>query len=481
MSDSQSHCVAARTARSVVRFMRYSLALFALLGAFQVALGQHQDASASLSGIVHDPNGNPTAHAIVELQSGDPAKTISTRTDAEGKYRFSDLASGVYSLSASLRDSKARIDSLVLKSNQANIANLTLAPAKGSVPSGMQPQFSDEPQFTVAGVKDTTNLGGHGSDAIVHTRNKLAKETASLGNSEGTISAADSDAAKALRERLEHEPNNAEIHNHLASLEERLGNPLEAVRQYQRAAELNPTEPYLFDWGSDLLLHHAPEPAIEVFSKGNRSFPRSVRILLGLGASHFSLGSNDQAVREICQASDLSPDSPEPYLFLGKILSTEKTIPANAVEKLHRFVRLQPQKAEANYYYAVALLKQQNGAHDGAQISEIESLLNRAIQFDPKFAAAYLQVGIVYSDRHENSQAIAAFEKAAQTDPQLEEAHYRLAQVYRQLGESDKSKRELQTYELLSKESEQKAERERHEIRQFIYTLRDGPVDDKSR
>jgi tetratricopeptide (TPR) repeat protein len=461
--------------------MRYSLALFLLLAAIPVALGQHQNASVSLSGVVHDPNGNPAADAMLELQSSDPAKIISTRTDSEGKYRFSDLASGVYSLSASWRDSKARIGSLVLKSNQANLADLTLAPAKGSVPSSMQPQFSDEPQFTVAGVKDTTNLGGHGSDAIAHTRNKLAKETASLGNSEGTISAADSDAAKALRGRLEHEPNNAEIHHQLASMEEHLGNPLEAVRQYQRAAELNPTEPYLFDWGSELLLHHAPEPAIEVFSKGTRSFPHSVRIRLGLGAAHFSLGSNDRAVKEICEASDLSPESPEPYLFLGKILSTEKTVPADAVEKLHRFVKLQPQNPEANYYYAVALLKKQNGAHDGARISEIESLLNRATQFDPRFAAAYLQLGIVYSDRHENSQAIAAFEKAAQADPQLEEAHYRLAQVYRQLGESDKSKTELQTYEQLSKESEQKAERERHEIRQFIYTLRDQPIDDKSR
>jgi tetratricopeptide (TPR) repeat protein len=460
--------------------MRYSLALFSLLAAFQVALGQNPDASASLSGIVHEANENPAADAVVELRSSDPAKTISTRTDSEGKYRFSDLASGVYSLSASLGDSKARLGSLVLNSNQANIANLTLAPVKGSVPS-MQPQFSDEPQFTVAGVKDTTSLGGHGSDAIVHTRNKLAKETASLGNSEGTMSAADSDAAEVLRGRLEHEPNNAEIHHQLAGLEEHLGNPLEAVRQYQRAAELNRTEPYLFDWGSELLLHHAPEPAIEVFSKGNRSFPHSVRTLLGLGASHFSLGSNDQAVKEICEASDLNPDSPEPYLFLGKMLSTEKTISADAVEKLHRFVTLQPENAEGSYYYAVALLKKLNGAHDGAQISEIEALLKRATQFDPRFAAAYLQLGIVYSGRHENSQAIAAFEKAAEADTQLEEAHYRLAKVYRQLGESDKSKRELQTYELLSKESEQKAERERHEIRQFVYTLRDRPVDDKSR
>ena len=36
-------------------------------------------------------------------------------------------------------------------------------------------QFFDQPQFAVAGVTDTTNLGGHGSDTVVRTRETLAK------------------------------------------------------------------------------------------------------------------------------------------------------------------------------------------------------------------------------------------------------------------------------------------------------------------
>src|SRR6266550_2560036 len=43
------------------------------------------------------------------------------------------------------------------------------------------PQFYDEPQFTVAGVADTTNLGGHGSDTVMRTKEALAKDTVSLG------------------------------------------------------------------------------------------------------------------------------------------------------------------------------------------------------------------------------------------------------------------------------------------------------------
>ena len=120
------------------------------------------------------------------------------------------------------------------------------------------------------GVKDATNLGGHGSDTIVHARSSLAKDTASLGKPSVSGSTDASEIAKSLRDQLIRDPDNAEIHHHLGNLEEQLGDPLEAVRQYERAAELNSTESYLFDWGSQLLLHHAPEPAHFPAASGSR-------------------------------------------------------------------------------------------------------------------------------------------------------------------------------------------------------------------
>ena len=61
---------------------------------------------------------------------------------------------------------------------------------------------------------------------------------------------------------------------------------------------------------------------------------------------------------------------------------------------------------------------------------------------------------------------------AMQLDPKMEEAHYRLAQAYRQLGQPDQAKDELRHYEQLSKESAQETERDRRQIRQLVYTLR---------
>jgi len=47
-------------------------------------------------------------------------------------------------------------------------------------PEAPAPEFFDEPQFTVAGVTQATNSGGHGSDTVLRTTEALAKATVSL-------------------------------------------------------------------------------------------------------------------------------------------------------------------------------------------------------------------------------------------------------------------------------------------------------------
>jgi tetratricopeptide (TPR) repeat protein len=374
-------------------------------------------------------------------------------------------------------------------------------------PAPTEPQFYDEPRFTVAGVTDPTNLGGHGSDTVVRTKEALAKDAAALGkdaasapapasvDSRGAYERARSDAdagqydrARAsVRDLLGQEnagpektgqhlspQDQAALHHLLADVEEKLNHPVEAVRQYQLAAGLNPSEANLFDWGAELLLHRAPEPAVEVFSKGNRLFPHSVRMLTGLGVAWYERGSDDQAAMRLCQASDLDPKDPNPYLFLGKMLTAGTAQSEGMAQRLERFARLQPENAQANYYYALSLWKQRKGPEDSGSLAQVESLLQKAVRLDPKLAAAHLQLGILYADRKDFSGAIAAYQKSAEADPDLAEPHYRLVQAYKRTGETRKAQQELQLYEQTSTQSMVEIERRRRVLRQFVYTLQDG-------
>jgi tetratricopeptide (TPR) repeat protein len=115
------------------------------------------------------------------------------------------------------------------------------------------------------------------------------------------------------------------------------------------------------------------------------------------------------------------------------------------------------------------------GPQDTVRTAQIETLLRNAIRLEPKFAAAYLQLGILNSEQKDYPQAISDYRQAIQADPQIEEAHYRLAQAYRQTGEAAQADAELKVYDQIVRESAQQAEHERHEIRQFVYTLRDQP------
>ena len=473
-------CAVSRQPRSASLSSR-GMAVLVILLFFASPL--QSQGTASLRGSVRDSQGKLVPGATIHLQLKDSTQTQTVHTDPEGKYIVPALSGGVYCLRAEMAGySDAEIPAVFVAPNEAKNLDLTLLVAKTESHSASTPQFFDEPQFTVAGVTDTTSLGGHGSDTVVRARDTIAKETVLLGKPPADT-AQTSDYGKErdhLLALLTHE-DRAALHHQLADVQEKLGDSLDAVREYQRAAELDPSEAYLFDWGSELLLHHAPEPASEVFARANRLFPQSARMLIGLGAAWFARGSNDQAVQRICEASDLNPADAMPYLFLGMIQSAETLTSEQVLEKLHRFVTLQPKNAEANYYYAVALWKQRRGSQDPANSAQIEALLKNTIHLDPKFGAAYLQLGILHSEQKDYPRAISNYQQAIQSNPhmtglQMEEAHFRLAQAYRQIGDAAKAEAEIQARNQIDKDLTKEAERERHEIRQFVYTLRDRPV-----
>jgi tetratricopeptide (TPR) repeat protein len=499
----------------------------------------------SVQGHVRNASGQPVTNATISLRLpglseatvGIPWLPIQiTHTDSQGAYQFPAVEEGDYVLLGGIAGTITAFGGPVrITPNETKTIDFAVpvnrtdepksavpaSPATGK-PVVSVPQFFDEPQFTVAGVTQATNSGGHGSDTVLRTTEALAKATVSLSKeSPGSSSAATSTATESsLRDAVGREPEefdanrrlgklladsgkaaegvrylerasqlnpkDPELHHLLGDVEEKLGNPLEAVREYQRAAELDPSELHLFDWGTELLTHRALEPATDVFAKGNRLFPKSVRMLVALGVAWYARGSYDQAAQCLVNASDLAPDNPTPYLFLGKMQSVETTPSEGSVERLERFAQLQPDNALANYYYAVSLWKQSASSVENERSARVESLLQKAVHLDPKLGAAYLQLGILYSQRADFPRAISAYQKAIevsleevspeQVTPEINEtlevAYYRLAQAYLRTGDKTRAQEQLQLHDRLSKKTKENVERERREIQQFVISLR---------
>jgi tetratricopeptide (TPR) repeat protein len=491
--------------------------------------------NASLEGSVYDSAGRPISNALVVLQGKSAPAPREMRTDAAGAFAYSSLPAGSYTISATKSGARSdTVPAIVLTGGNRRRVNLVIPAA----PKRETMSFSDDPNFTIAGVTDWTAVGGHGSDSILRTSEDLARETltleaqnatakpsvksdkarerqlrAALATAPGSFEAnrelaifylnarRESEALplleaayrldptdttnerdlaqayqvagdwKRAREHVQHlliRNHDGDLHRMAADLDEKLGDPLAAVKEYREAVRLEPSEQNYLAWGSELLLHRAVWQATEVFRNGVKAHPQSARLLTALGTALFAGAVYDEAAQRLCEASDLEPASADPYLFMGKVeMAAPAALPCIET-RLARFARERPDNSLANYFYAMALLKANQLSSNKATAERVESLLQKAVALDAKCSDGYLQLGILAAGQHEYERAIPLYAKAIDIDPQLSEAHYRLGVAYDRLGERDKAEREFQLHDELQERQAAAVEQERREVKQFV-------------
>jgi len=265
----------------------------------------------------------------------------------------------------------------------------------------------------------------------------------------------------------------AEVHKLLAEVEGNSGNFLEAANEYQHAAQMEPSEQNIFDWGCQLLLHRTVEPAIDAFQAGVSRYPGSAKLWIGLGVALYSRGRYDDAVEALLRAADLNPSDPGPYLFLGKAYTISTKQADNVANRLKRFAELEPQNAQAIYYYALSLWKGKGDEDHQAESDQFEALLKKAASLDPAFPDPDLQLGILYASQHKYSEAIERYQQAVKLNPDLADAHYRLGQAYVRTGQKEQAQQEFELYERLHQQQMAEGEKQRGEALKFVRTIKE--------
>ena len=268
--------------------------------------------------------------------------------------------------------------------------------------------------------------------------------------------------------------NTAELHNLIGHIEEKDGRFVEAANAYEIAAHLNPSEDNLFDWGSEMLLHRTYDPAIEIFETAAERYPKSPRMQIGLGLANYFRGKYDEAVKALLRAIDLDPADPRAYMFLARAYDSSPTEADNVIERFKRYVDLKPNDARAQYYYAMSLWKGKRSGNAGADLTKVMDLLKSAIALDDNLADAHLELGDLYSGQHQYEKAIPQYVRALELDANLSDAHYRLGISYVHLGKKEEAQREFAIYQKLRTEHLAKLEKERDEVKQFVYSESGG-------
>ncbi len=259
----------------------------------------------------------------------------------------------------------------------------------------------------------------------------------------------------------------ANYHRLAGELAEQQGDPYSAVQHMERATRIDASEENYFAWGSELLLHRAVLQATEIFQLGANKYPSSVRMQTGLGSALFAEAHYDQAAQRLCEASDLQPNEPAPYLLLGNINEAAPSPLPCVQERLARFSKLSPENPEANYLYGMSLLRRTgNQNHERA-----ETLLNKAVKLNPGHAAALLQLGILAAARQQYAVAIDLYRRSIAADSALAEAHYRLAVAYDRTGQSAQAASERALHNSIKLRNAEAVEQQRRAVKQFLIVL----------
>jgi tetratricopeptide (TPR) repeat protein len=280
--------------------------------------------------------------------------------------------------------------------------------------------------------------------------------------------------AKQLVQTLLQQKDTAELHNLLGQIEEKNGEFVAAANQYATAAHMDPSEENLFDWGSEFLLHRTYEPAIEVFEQATQRYPNSPRLLIGLGMALYSRGKYDDAVKALLAAADLDPSDPRCYLFLSKAYDSSPNQVEEVIQRFRRYSELQPGNALAIYYYAMSLWKGKRAEDPGFDLREVESLLQKSVALDPVLPEAHVQLGNLYADQHAYDKSIPEYVRALELNPNLPDAHYRLGQDYVHVGQKERAQKEFEVYQRLRAQHMADLDKERAEVRQFVYSEKTG-------
>jgi tetratricopeptide (TPR) repeat protein len=259
--------------------------------------------------------------------------------------------------------------------------------------------------------------------------------------------------ARQLLQNLLKQKDSAELHNLLAEVEEKDGKFVDAANQYELAAHLDPSEGNLFDWGSELLLHRTLDPAITIFEKAAERYPNSPRMAIGLGIAYYSRGNYDNAVKSLLHSPRQADD---------------------VIARFRRFAEQQPNNGRAQYYYAMSLWKGKRAQDSSLDLARIGGLLKKAIALDPSLAEAHLQLGSLRSDQQKYADAIPEYKRALELNSDLADAHYRLGQAYVHTGEKEKAQEQLQVYKKLREQHLADLDKQRAEVRQFVYAAKDA-------
>lgn len=184
-----------------------------------------------------------------------------------------------------------------------------------------------------------------------------------------------------------------------------------ALKEYVAAQMVNSDMPGA--WMNLAMLQQTlgnPQEAIENYRRAIQRDPSFVPARMNLATLYNMLGRNDGAERVLREVIALQPNYGEAYYSLGLLLAENPQRLAEAAAALGKAAELIPQQPRVHYNHGLAM------QHLG-QLEAAEQALLRAVQLDPRFSEALQALVANYVQRQMWPQAITYAEQLVLLHP----------------------------------------------------------------
>lgn len=169
-----------------------------------------------------------------------------------------------------------------------------------------------------------------------------------------------------------------------------------------------------------------------------------------LGLSYARLSQDVRAEAEFLKTVDLAPQNSQAHFNLAKLyLRAGKEAEATREQEL--FTKLWDRQAADRAAEGEARGHYLAGDYAGA-LKEFD----RLVELNPLSGRFQLGRGLCFLKLGQKDAALAAFQKAAELDPKLSDAHFHLAVLYQERGDTEKSEQERRAFEALETIGENK-------------------------
>ena len=173
----------------------------------------------------------------------------------------------------------------------------------------------------------------------------------------------------------------------------------------------------------------------------------SYRAPLLQGQYYEDVGKDEEAIREYRRALELNPDLQNVHFAIGN-LYWKKDRDDKALPELQKELQLDPNHPNALYEIAEIF-------YSRGRLDEAAEYYLRSLKYDPGMVEAYLGVERIFTSRDEYQKALEYLRKAVELHPDHATPHYRMATIYRKMGDGAKARAALSLFQKLKKGDEQ--------------------------